>query len=234
LSRLIELIEASLPIAAWRREKRSVRPKGNAQPETRGVELPERSWEGNRARYYNNVSGGQRYELGLSCDEEGTAPSHEQWVRAMVARCEQSSAEDEVHYDVVEDHIERVRAQELRQQALTRFFEAILAQLRDGVVIADACGCLLFVNAQASEWLGLPSREMDDTSLLQLDRELLLPEDTGGWASIISEALSTGRSQLECRSRRGLDLYLDMLRIRAGRQPGEVLILTLKDISEVK
>lgn len=234
LSRLVELIEASLPITAWRLEKRSGGPKGSGQRESGGAEVPERSWQGNRARYYNLLSGGQRYELGLLWEEGDPAPAHEQWVRAMVARCEQASSDDEVHYDVVEDHIERVRAQELRQQALTRFFEAILAQLRDGVVIADACGCLLFVNAQASEWLGLPSREMDDTGLLQLDRELVLPEDTGGWASIINEALSTGRSQLECRSRRGLDLYLDMLRIRAGRQPGEVLILTLKDISEVK
>ena len=234
LKRVIELIEAALPVAAWRLEKRSAGGKALAQRESGGAEISERTWQGNRARYYNILAGNQRYELGLVWEEGGPAPAHEQWVRAMVARCEETLATDEGHYDVVEDHIERVRAQELRQQALTRFFEAILAQLRDGVVIADACGCLLFVNAQASEWLALPSREMDDTSLLQLGRELVVGEEGGGWAAVVQEALSTGRSQLECRSRRGQDMYLDMLRIRAGRQPGEVLILMLKDISDVK
>ncbi|WP_223424654.1 CHASE2 domain-containing protein [Alcanivorax limicola] len=226
--RFLQWAEQVLPIAAWRLSRRS-----GGDVEQGGAPVSSHAWHGDRARYYELTSEGQQYELAVVWQDNEPTPAREQWLRAMVARCNVPAENHEQYYDVVESHIERVRAQELRQQALTRFFEASLAQLRDGVVISDACGCLLFVNAQASEWLGLPTREMDDISLLQLGRELVLSEDTD-WQQLLDEAIASGRSQVECRNRRGEELYLDILRIRAGHQPGEVLILTLKDISEVK
>lgn len=46
--------------------------------------------------------------------------------------------------------------------------------------------------------------------------------------------LADGRVQKECRNRRGMDLYLDMILVHAGDQPGRMLIVSLKDISDVK
>lgn len=229
LPRFLQWMEQVLPVTAWRLTRR---PGGAV--EQGGAPVSRHAWQSERARFYELISEGQRYELAVVWNESEPTPAREQWLRAMLSRAEVMPEDMEQYYDVVESHIERVRAQDLRQQALTRFFEASLAQLRDGVVISDACGCLLFVNAQASEWLALPSREMDDISLLQLGRELTLPDDSGGWQRLLDEAVASGRAQTECRSRRGHELYLDILRIRAGHQPGEVLIMTLKDISEVK
>src|SRR5690606_20934935 len=55
-----------------------------------------------------------------------------------------------------------------------------------------------------------------------------------GWRTLLQEALADGRVQKECRNRRGMDLYLDMILVHAGDQPGRMLIISLKDISDVK
>lgn len=226
-------LEQVMPVTAWR-----IRPAVPGVPNRLarsegGAAVPERSWQGTRGRHYSMIHDHQRYELSLVWNEGAPTPAQEQWVRAMIARSDALPDHADNHYDVVESHIERMAAQEVQQQALTRFFEASLEQLRDGIAIADACGCLLFLNTQAQEWLGLTQRRVAQLSLLDIGRELVLSEDFN-WRAILCDALSSGRAQLECRSRGGLDLYVDVLRIRAGQHPGEVLIVTLKDISEVK
>ncbi len=134
---------------------------------------------------------------------------------------------------MIEKHIERLRSEEQRQQALTRFFQVGLAQMSEGVLICDACGGVVFINPQAAYLLSLEGVGQDTLGLADIGRELEFHGDRD-WMGLLQEVLADGRVQKECRNRRGMDLYLDMILVHAGDQPGRMLIVSLKDISDVK
>jgi len=230
LATALALLEKIMPIEAWRlvdkTNKRTLIASRN--------KTSSRQWSSSNARFYPFVHDNRPVELQLLWRQNSPTASQEQWVNAMLSRCEDSAETDQHSFDFLEAQISRVRTQEQRQQALTHFFEVSLAQLREGVAIADSTGQLLFLNTQASEWLGIPTTKIHSYHLLDVDRELIYNHENGDWRALITEAITTGRSQLECQTNNGLDLYLDILRTRAGRQPGEILLLTFKNVTDVK
>ncbi|UWN50396.1 Sensor-like histidine kinase senX3 [Alcanivorax sp. ALC70] len=134
---------------------------------------------------------------------------------------------------MIEKHVEKLRNEEQRQQALTRFFQVGLAQMSEGVLICDACGGVVFINPQAAYLLSLEGVGQDTLGLADIGRELEFSGERQ-WVDLVQTVLADGRVQKECRNRRGMDLYLDMILVHAGDQPGRMLIISLKDISDVK
>lgn len=231
LASALTLLEKIMPMEAWR-----LRDKNNKRTLiTSRNKIDPKKWNSRQTRFYPFFYDQAHLELQVIWQEDAPTASQEQWINATLSRCEDSAEPTADHsFDFLETQIGRIRTQEQRQQALTHFFEVSLAQLREGVVIADATGQLLFLNTQASQWLGIPANNIQSYHLLDMDRELVYNQETNNWRTIISQAISTGRSQLECQTQSGRDLYLDVLRTRAGRQPGEILLLTFKDVTEVK
>lgn len=230
LTTALTLLEKIMPIEGWRLVDKT----NKRALITSRQKISHQQWHSPQARFYPFVYDGRPVDLQLLWHPNGPTASQEQWVNAVLNRCESDGEENSQSFDFLETQMSRVRTQEERQQALTHFFEVSLAQLREGVAIADSTGQLLFLNTQASEWLGIPAAKIHAYHLLDVDKELVYSHENGGWPTLISEAITTGRSQLECQTRNGLDLYLDMLRTRAGHQPGEILLLTFKNVTEVK
>ncbi len=105
--------------------------------------------------------------------------------------------------------------------------------MSEGVLICDACGGVVFINPQAAYLLSLEGVGQDTLGLADIGRELEFGGDRH-WIELVQAVLADGRVQKECRNRRGMDLYLDMILVHAGDQPGRMLIISLKDISDVK
>lgn len=227
LTQLARMLDQVLPVRAWRL-------LGGEKPLHGGEQLAAEHWRGPLARQYRFHQGGRHYELDLVWPEAVQADTYDYWVRAMLVRTRSRARDMGSRYEVLEKHIDKLRREEERQEALTRFFQATLAQIREGVVIADACGMVVFANPQAALLLGVDLDTLDGglVQIIELGRELELREQ--GWNELLTQTLSEGRTQLECRNRQGTDLYLDMLLVHAGDNPGRMMILSFKDISEVK
>ncbi|WP_339344308.1 PAS domain-containing sensor histidine kinase, partial [uncultured Alcanivorax sp.] len=227
LEQMGRMLEQVLPVRSWRL-------LGGEKPLRGGDSLPAATWKGALARQYRFRHEGRRYELDLVWDQALHADTYDYWVRAMLVRIRTRAPNVGPRYEVLEKHIERLRREEERQEALTRFFQVTLAQIREGVVIADACGVIVYANPQAAFLLGLEMGALDagQPMVTELDRELELREQS--WDALLCRTLGEGRTQVECRNRQGTDLYLDMLLVHAGDNPGRMMIISFKDISDVK
>ncbi|MEQ3724593.1 CHASE2 domain-containing protein [Alcanivorax sp.] len=227
LAQMGRMLEQVLPVRSWRL-------LGGEKPLRGGDSLPAATWKGALARQYRFRHEGRRYELDLVWDQALHADTYDYWVRAMLVRIRTRAPNVGPRYEVLEKHIERLRREEERQEALTRFFQVTLAQIREGVVIADACGVIVYANPQAAFLLGLEIGALDagQPMVTELDRELELREHN--WDDLLCRTLGEGRTQVECRNRQGTDLYLDMLLVHAGDNPGRMMIISFKDISDVK
>ncbi|MAX54819.1 MAG: ATPase [Alcanivoracaceae bacterium] len=227
LQQMANMLDTVMPVKAWRLQ-------GGDAPLRGGDRLPASGWKGALARQYRFRHEGKRYELDVVWKQALDADTYDYWVRAMLVRVRSHQPLAGPRYEVLENHIERLQREEERQEALTRFFQVTLAQIREGVVIADACGVIVYANPQAALLLGIDMGTLDSGQSLVTDlgRELELRERS--WDVLLRQTLAEGRSQLECRNRQGADLYLDMLLVHAGDNPGRMMILSFKDISEVK
>lgn len=226
LSQMLRMLDQVLPVRAWRLI-------GAEAPQQGGENLPASAWQGELVRHYNFKLQERRYHLDIAWHQTAEADAYDYWVKAMLVRLRSRPARPETRYEVLENHIDRLRTEEERQEALTRFFQVTLAQMGEGVVIADACGAIIFANPQASFLLGLDPGELDTGNgmIMDLGRQLEL---RNGWLPLIQQALVEGRAQQECRNQAGTELYLDMILVHTGGKPGRMLILSLKDIADVK
>ena len=227
LSQLGKMLDQVLPVRAWRL-------LGGEKPLRGGDSLPAATWKGALARQYHFKHDGRRYELDLVWHQALHADTYDYWIRAMLVRIRSRKPNVGPRYEVLEKHIDRLRREEERQEALTRFFQVTLAQIREGVIIADACGVIVYANPQASFLLGMEMGALDNgqPQVTDLGRELDLGERS--WEELLRQTLGEGRTQLECRNRQGTDLYLDLLLVHAGDNPGRMMIITFKDVSEIK
>lgn len=228
LSQMLRMLDQVLPLRAWRLDT-----QGGTPSVSGGEKLAPVDWRGPLARRYPFRHDGKRYDLWVGWRQGLDADTYDYWIRAMLARTENRRDPGGRRYEVMEKHVQRLRDEEQRQQALTRFFQVGLAQMSEGVLIADACGGVVFINPQAAYLLSLEGVGQDTLGLADIGRELDLSGEQG-WVELLQEVLADGRVQKECRNRRGMDLYLDMTLVHAGDQPGRMLIISLKDISDVK
>lgn len=226
---LLRMLDRALPVVAWRLERR-----GSAEVQTGGEPQQERSWQLPRVSHFSFRRDRDRYELSVMWREENVAPRLHDWLQSMVNRVALPHRSRGGVYEVAEGYIEGIVEEEARQQALTRFFSASLEQLREGVVLCDACGSVLFANGQALDWLALQPSQLDGLHLLDISRALTLPLQRQDWPALVADALAEGVASVECRDRADRDLLLELSSVQVGSQPGQVMILTLKDVSEVK
>lgn len=228
LTPLVRMIERTLPVQAWRLEQRG------GDVEMGGEAVPERSWQLSRASHFSFARGRERYELSVLWRDDQVDPRLHDWLDAMVRRAHQPRQLQRGTYEAVESYLEQVAEEEMRQLALTRFFNASLEQLREGVVLCDACGSVLFANRGALQWLQLESQQLEGLHVLDIARGLSWPAKLGSWADLVARALQEGELSLECRREDGADMLLEVSSVNTGGQPGRILIVTLKDISDVK
>ena len=190
LEQMGRMFDQVLPVRAWRL-------LGGEKPQRGGASLPAATWKGALARQYRFKHEGRRYELDLVWHQALQADTYDYWVRAMLVRIRTDAPTMGPRYEVLEKHIDRLRREEARQEALTRFFQVTLAQIREGVIIADACGVILYANPQASFLLGLPMGALDagQPMVTELGRELDLREH--GWDELLRQTLAEGRPEAQ-------------------------------------
>lgn len=227
---LLRMLERALPVVAWRLERR-----GSGEVQVGGDTVNERAWQTPRATHVSFQRGEDQYELGVLWRDEQIDRRLRSWVMAMASRVSMLPKTGGAAYEVVENYIERVAEEEVRQQALTQFFNASLEQLREGVLMCDACGSVLYANSRALYWLDLAPEQIDGLHLLDLPRGLQWPESRGNWADLVAETLRERLVSLECRrDTDGREMLLEMSVVNAGLRPGRVLIVTIKDVSDIK
>jgi len=227
---LLRMLERALPVVAWRLERR-----GSGEVQSGGEVVNERAWQTPRASHYTFQRGDDRYELGVLWQDEDIDPRLQSWVLAMANRVSIAQRTGGAAYEVVENYIERVAEEEVRQQALTQFFNASLEQLREGVLMCDACGSVLYANSLALRWLDLAPEQIDGLHVLDLPRGLQWSDKHGSWSDLVATALRQRLVSLECRrDADGREMLLELSVVDAGMRPGRVLIVTLKDVSDIK
>jgi len=229
LAPLLRMLERTMPVVAWRLERR-----GSGEVETGGAEVAERNWQLSRASHFSFSRGRDRYELSVLWPDEMMEPRLVDWLQAMVRRAGQAGLALRGSYEALEGYLEQVAEEEMRQLALTRFFSASLEQLREGLVLCDACGSVLFANRSAMQWLQLEPQQLESLHVLDVGHALQWPAKFGDWAALVGRAVREGSLSLECRRNDGADLLLEVSSVNSGGQPGRVLIVTIKDITDVK
>lgn len=225
LDKILPLLQQILPITSWQlvgRESKTPLASSTSDGPTEFT------------HQYPFICLEDELELQVNWSEGHPEAAEEQWLRSALKRCNDTIEAPYQSWDLLEEQINRVHVQEQQQQALTQFFEVSLAQLREGIVITDATGQLLFINQQAEKWLQIPAKNMQEFDITAVTGHLVLPTEGDNWPELIARTISSGRVQLECRTDSGIDIYLDLFRLDAGERVGEILILTLKDISDVK
>lgn len=226
---LNRMLERVLPVDAWR----IVQSDGTVEQEG-GESVPERGWQSSRAGHFSFQRGNQRYELSVLWRDAETSNALLGWMTAMVNRVNLGASSGGAAYEVVENYIERAADEEMRQQALTHFFNASLDQLREGVLMCDACGSLLYANSRALAWLDISTEQVDGLHLLDLTHALTWQGEQLDWPTLIGAAMAQGHVEQECRRRDGAELVLELSTVDAGVRPGRVLIVTLKDVTVIK
>ncbi|MBQ0753093.1 MAG: CHASE2 domain-containing protein [Gammaproteobacteria bacterium] len=225
---LIRMLERVLPVDAWRLEQRG----GAVQ--TGGIKVPERSWQSSRAGHFCFLRGHQHYELSVLWRDTQASQALQGWMVAMINRVNSAAPAGGAAYEIVEHYIERAADEEMRQQALTHFFNASLDQLREGVLMCDACGSLLYANSRALAWLDITTEQVDGLHLLDLAHGLTWLGEQLDWPTLIGAAMADGHVEQECRRHDGAELMLELASVDAGVRPGRVLIVTLKDVTVIK
>lgn len=228
LPALLRMIANALPVKAWRLENRTSR-----QLQLGGDSVAEDAWQGVAARHYSFQRGNDLYELSLLWRHGGPPDGGESWVRSMLERASDTPPPGGAAHEVVRGFMSRVRAEEQRQQALTRLFSSGLAELQDGVVIADACGAVLFANTQAMRALDMEGVSATALHLLDMARALSHQDGAIDWSGLLSAALVQGRAEQECRNRAGQALLVRVSGVDIGGDPGRVLMVVIKDVSEL-
>lgn len=234
---MARMLNDVLPVSRWRLSGGGKHWEGEepaAEASKHEASAVSQDVERGRMRRYRFSSGGVRYTLEIVWQDAPQADQYDGWLRAMLVRVGQRDERADGRYEVLEKQIAQLREEENRQEALTRFFQSTLAQIGDGVVIADACGVIVYANDRAAELLDVPRVRLDSdqAAMVALGHELTLQEHS--WAELLRLALLEGRIREECRNRLGHDLYLDMQCVDAGDTLGSMLIVSLKDISAVK
>lgn len=175
------------------------------------------------------------YRMVVKWQSSNPPAEYVQWLLAALRRVQKPAPRGQAAYEVVESYIDNAREEEARQTALTRFFRSSFSQLQDGVLIADACGNILFANDKALSWFDVSEQDLPAVHLLDIGRALEINSaNLSSWQEMLREAILAGSVQLECRDQEKRELYLGVVAVDTGGQPGQVLIVTLKDISEVK
>lgn len=229
LTPLIRMLDRVLPVEAWRLEHR-----GSAQVQLGGELVPERAWQSSRTSHYSFRRQGERFDLAVLWRADRVAPGLDRWVQAMTRRAAAAESAAGSGYRMLESYAARVVEEERHQQALSRFFEAGLAQLEDGVVICDACGAVLFANTAALDWLDLTPEQTDSLHLYDLCRSLRWGSQPEIWNQRLLDALRDGSASVDAWRQDGVELGIDIAVLDVAQRPGRVLMLTFRDVTRLR
>lgn len=105
--------------------------------------------------------------------------------------------------------------------------------MSEGVLICDVCGGVVFINFQVVYLFSLEGVGQDILGLVDIGCELEFYGDCD-WMGLFQEVFVDGWVQKECCNWCGMDLYLDMILVYVGDQFGCMLIVSFKDIFDVK
>lgn len=224
---LVTMVERVLPVESWRLTWLPDRLMSEG-----GQTQLSHVWQGSRARHYTFRCDGRDCELTLVWTEESPPAALEQWLGVMVSGCEQDEHDDSVRgFGKVDVFLSELAAREEREQRLSWFLQASLESLHEGVLISDACGRILYINAVAINWLGLSEGPPDVFAALQ---NLILPQRRDSWSAMLREAIVTQCSRRESWTADGREICLDVVRSRSPTFPTDLLTVTIKDISDLK
>ena len=224
---LVTMVEKVLPVESWRLTWLP----GTLVGEGGETQLSH-VWQGSRARHYTFCADGRDYELTLVWTEKTPPAALEQWLRVMVAGY-QGNGHGEIisGFGKADVFLSELAVREDRQQRLSWFVQASLESLHEGVLIADACGRTLYINAVAMTWLGLSEHPIDLFTALQ---NLTLAQRRDSWSTMVREAIVMNHSRRESWTGEGREICLDVVRSRSSNCATDLLTVTIKDISDLK
>jgi CHASE2 domain-containing sensor protein/signal transduction histidine kinase len=225
LAPLLRMLKV-LPLRAWRLENRT-----QTELQIGGEAVEDASWQGQSARHYPFQRGSDQLELSLLWRTPALAGQMENTIRAMLGRVSAPAPAEGAALRPVAEFVDRLGGMERRQRGLTRALHAGLAKLDQGVLVADACGEVLLANTRLLIQLELDGRPLHGWHLLDLARDLRL--EPTAWAGLVAAALEQGVARHELLGRHGESLALQLSRVEAGGQVGQILLLEVSDVTEL-
>ncbi len=169
----------------------------------------------------------------------GSAPPNAQEQRLLTEVFERygqiSKGAPKDSFEVVQAQIAELEDARDRLEALRQMIDDGLAQMIDGVVVANSLGQVVLANRQASLYLrGDASNDLIDSSVLNL-LENILPEDGNQWKDALRRTLVERQAiRVNARHENGRDLLLQLAPLAGRPERLGGIILNVSDISELK
>ncbi|MDX1606188.1 MAG: CHASE2 domain-containing protein [Candidatus Competibacterales bacterium] len=137
-------------------------------------------------------------------------------------------------HELLQARIGEVQDAQERLRALRQLFDASLARMADGVIVADGLGRVLLANPRAGEYLDQgPSQALSGQPLTAL-LPCLQVGGTHLWRDVLRQVLlEQSPARLEARTRQGQDLLVYLTPLEEASVSGG-LVLTLADITPLK
>jgi CHASE2 domain-containing sensor protein/signal transduction histidine kinase len=135
----------------------------------------------------------------------------------------------------VQARINQVQQATLQLSELRRFIDDSLANMADGVIVANTFGLVMLSNARAAWYLrGDDDAHLNGLPVSELLKDLNL-EQGGDWMDLMRRCLLEGaRLQSSVRHRSGRDLLVQIAPLNAGDSAIAGLIFNFSDISPLK
>ena len=225
MAQLLRMLKV-LPLRAWRLENRVA-----DELQVGGETIEDASWQGQSARHYPLRRRNSEFELSVVWNSPALAEQMDGVIRAMIARVSAPATFSGPALRSVVEFIDSLDGMERRQRGLTRALHASLSRLDMGVLVADACGEVLLANQRLLSQLELDSRPLQGWHLLDMGRDLRL--EPACWSALVASALEEGQARQDLLGRHGECMQLTLIRVEAGGQVGQILLLEIEDVTEL-
>ena len=177
---------------------------------------------------------GQRVFVGVrTLDQNEPGPLTTAMIeQSIVPRLTGGSPASKTTIELLQARIEQVQQAGKRITDMRRFVSNSLAQLPDGVIIADQLGTVLLWNRQATALFNATG--FDDSNLLHQLAQCAPPQN-GNWADLLGKVLATDHpEQVQSVAPAGKDVIVHLSPLTLGAANRFGIIATLSDITDLK
>ncbi len=237
----LDFLASLLPMSGWslfNSQRQIVQQSGNA-PELPAALDPGHDWKAHGDCLWTYFERSQQsFLLGVRWNSEQAPRTAE--IRLLDGFVRQAGADQDIdlHSSAAKDIQSRIiQVQRATEQfrELRQFIDDSLANMADGVIVADFRGQVLLSNARAAWYLrGDDNLDLSGLPLMELLNDVIL-EEAGWWPDLLRKVMLEGkRVQSGARHRDGRDLLVQVASLTTESLGLSGLVFNFSDISLLK